>query len=391
MNGRKATGISADWHCTRRPRPMSYDVMPDIAVVGGGPAGLSAALAAGESGARVLLIDRQDRLGGQLIKQTHKFFGSKKEYAGTRGIEIAVKLAEKLRSLPNVEVWLSCTALGYYPDGALLVEKPDGVFVVKAKRYVFCTGASERFVLFPNNDLPGIYGAGAVQTLMNVEGVLPGKKVVMLGAGNIGLIVSYQLLQAGAEVLAVVEAMPTIGGYAVHASKIRRLGVPILTRHTVVRARGREHLEAVTIGELDDGMSVIPGTERDIEADVLCVAVGLSPLAELLWQAGCEMRYIPELGGHVPLLGEDMQTTVPGIYAAGDLASIEEASSAMAEGRLAGAEAARSLGFVKAYEANAYGAREALASLRAGPKSEKIRVGLEKLRALNAAKRQTVA
>ena len=163
---------------------------------------------------------------------------------------------------------------------------------------VVATGASERMLLFPGNDLPGVYGAGAVQTLMNVHGVKPGNSVLMIGSGNIGLIVSYQLMQAGVSVAAVVEAMPSIGGYAVHASKIRRLGVPILTRHTVKEAYGREEVEGAVIWELDDRWNGIPGTERDLAVDVVCLATGLTPRRTVL--AGrCRNGLYPELGGYV--------------------------------------------------------------------------------------------
>lgn len=357
---------------------------PDVMVIGGGPAGLSAALAAAEYGARVLIADRNDRLGGQLIKQTHKFFGSKRQYAGTRGIEIAEILAQKVCSLPQVEVMLEAEVLGYYSDGVVTVDQRDTWIKVKPKALVVATGASEKFLAFPNNDLPGIYGAGAVQTLMNVYGVMPGRRVLMVGAGNIGLIVSYQLRQAGVEVAAIIEAMPEIGGYAVHASKVRRLGIPILCSHGVKEAHGREVLERVTVWKLDENWQGIPGTEMDFEVDVLCLAVGLSPSTELLWQAGCRMAYVAELGGHVPWFDEDQQTSVKGIFVAGDAGGVEEASSAIITGRLAGLSAARYVGCagnLAALEAEMEQVREELARLRAGPTGEKIRRGLAKLRA----------
>ncbi|HHV79005.1 MAG TPA: FAD-dependent oxidoreductase [Firmicutes bacterium] len=352
----------------------------DVLVIGGGPAGLNAAMAAVDCGAEVTLVDSADRLGGQLVKQTHKFFGSKREHAGTRGIEIAATLAEKVGSHPRIRTMLRSEALGYYPDGVVALEQDEKWIKIKPKRLVVATGASEKFLAFPNNDLPGIYGAGAVQTLMNVYGVVPGKRVVMVGAGNIGLIVSYQLRQAGVEVAAVVEAMPQIGGYAVHASKIRRLGIPILVSHSVKEAIGREQLEKVVVWKLDQNWQGIPGTEIEFEADVLCLAVGLSPTVDLLWQAGCRMAYVPELGGHVPWYDENQRTSVETIYVAGDAAGVEEASSAMLTGRIAGLSAAMSLGLGGDGAAQLEVARKELAALRAGPAGEKIRAGLAKLR-----------
>lgn len=359
---------------------MSEVKQTEILVIGGGPAGLCAAAAAAELGAQVLILERDSKLGGQLVKQTHKFFGSKKQYAGDRGIHIGEFLLEQVETNPKVEVWSDATCLGIYEDGVVTAEKDDQHIKIKPERIIVATGAAEKALMFPNNDLPGIYGAGAVQTLMNVAGVVPGKRVLMVGAGNIGLIVSYQLLQAGVEVAGVVEAAPHIGGYLVHASKIRRAGVPILTSHTVKEAYGDGTLEGVIICQLDDKWQPIPGTEQDIKCDVMCLAVGLSPLTELCWQAECEMKYIPELSGHVPVRTEYLETTRPGLYVAGDVGGVEEASSAMVEGRLSGISAALSLGYGKdaAPELQAEALKE-LDELRSGPAGEKVMKGILKL------------
>lgn len=355
---------------------MMYKI--DLVVIGSGPAGLMAANTAAEAGAEVLLLERDGHLGGQLVKQTHKFFGSEKQHASVRGIDISTMLGDRLDSFGDrATVWKNATAIGFYEDGVITVDH-DGVYKkVKPKRVVVATGASEKFLSFPNNDLPGIYGAGAVQTMMNVYGIRPGHRVLMIGAGNIGLIVSYQLMQAGVSVAAIVEGLPQIGGYAVHAGKVRRAGVPILTSHTILRADGQESVERATIARIDRTWNAIPGTERTIECDVICISVGLTPLAELLWQAGCEMRYIPALGGSVPLRNDCLETTVKGVYVAGDVTGIEEASAAMVEGHLAGLEAAASLGFKSdSYDAERKDCMEQLTALRSGPTAEKIRTGL---------------
>ncbi|MGE5587156.1 MAG: NAD(P)/FAD-dependent oxidoreductase [Clostridia bacterium] len=352
----------------------------EICVIGAGPAGLCAAIAARRMGAQVTCVDSGDRPGGQLVKQTHKFFGSRGQFAGKRGIDIARILAAQVENDPRVHLMLESTVIGFYDDGAIGIEHEDRLTFIKPGRVVCATGASERMLAFAGNDLPGVYGAGAVQTLMNVYGVRPGKAVLMVGAGNIGLIVSYQLLQAGVEVVAVVEAMPQVGGYDVHARKIRRAGVPILTSHTVKAVHGTRVVEAATVWALGNGFQPIPGTERRFQVDTVCLAVGLTPLADLLWQAGCKMAYIPELGGHVALRDEDYETSRAGIYVAGDLAGIEEASSAMIEGTIAGLAAARSLGYsAPDVEERLATARAELAALRAGPKGEKVRQGIDRL------------
>ncbi len=355
----------------------------DVIVIGAGPAGLMAALRAGEAGAGVLLIDREPFTGGQLVKQTHRFFGSKHQYAGTRGFDIAVRITEKIECLKNVKILLEATALGYYEDGVLTVLHEGRMLKFKGKAIVVATGAHERFLPFENNDLPGVYGAGAVQTLMNVYGVLPAKRILMVGAGNIGLIVSYQLVQAGVEVAAIIEAAPRIGGYLVHASKVRRLGVPIMTGYTIKRALGKECVRGAIICKIDENWNPVEGTEIKIEVDAVCLAVGLSSLCELLWQAEVPMVYIPELGGHVPLRNEDMETPVERIYVAGDAAGIEEATSAMLEGELAGINAVSKLGYSVEDYANKRGKiLSDLKNLRSGPVGEKIRAGLARLRTL---------
>ncbi len=362
-------------------------MMPvELLVIGGGPAGLCAAIQAAEMGSRVMIVDRNNALGGQLVKQTHMFFGSEKQYASKRGFDIAKLLLDKIANLSNIEVLEATTVLGVYEDGVVTLEKNGSYLKVKPKAMVVATGASEKALAFPNNDLPGIYGAGAVQTLMNEYGVKPGNSVLMVGAGNIGLIVSYQLMQAGVKVEAIVEGGPQIGGYLVHASKVRRMGVPIYTQHTVKAAYGKEVLEGVTLCRLDDQWQQIPGTEFDVKADVVCISVGLTPLSELLWQAGCQMKYVNSLGGFVPYRDDNLQTSVKGIFVAGDVSGVEEASSAMVEGYLAGLSAASYLGY-KIYNMNELKSDLLLQldSLRHGPVGDRIRKGIAELRIINEA------
>jgi sarcosine oxidase subunit alpha len=320
-----------------------------------------------------------------LFKQTHKFFGSKKQYAGDRGNAIGEFLLNEVRNEAKVEVMADTTVIGYYDDDLVLAERDDEIIKIKARSVIVATGAAEDFLSFPGNDLPGVYGAGAVQTLMNVAGVIPGKRVLMVGASNIGLIVSYQLAQAGVDVAAVIRRSPTIGGYLVHASKIRRISIPIRTRHTIKEAYGDGRVEGAIIYSVDENKKAIPGSEEDVKCDTICLAVGLSPLAELCWQAGCKMAYIGDLSGDVPVVDQYLGTTNPRVYVAGDVAGVEEASSAMVEGRLAGYSAALSLGYddgnVRRLQQEAMAE---LKELRAGPTAEGIRRGVERMAELGA-------
>jgi len=353
----------------------------ELIIIGGGPSGLCAAKTALDAGIEVLLIERSPDLGGQLVKQTHKFFGSKSQYAKTRGYDIAKILIDDLKHYKNLEIRLDTNVLGLYPDYVVTTYDHNKYHKYQAKAVIVATGASEKFLAFENNDLPGIYGAGAVQTLMNNYGVLPGKDIIMVGSGNIGLIVSYQLLQAGVRVHAILEAAPTIGGYKVHASKIRRLGIPILTQTTVKRAIGETSLEAVELVRLDDKWNPISGTETTMKVDALCISVGLSPMHQLLSMVNAETKYVPELGGIVPVIDYQHQTSIQGIFSCGDSVGIEEASSAMMEGYLTGLYVAKYLNKIHPHESEVKALYEKqLSMLRDGPFGVKTKIGLEKLR-----------
>ncbi len=311
-------------------------IYTDVLIIGGGPAGLTAAKMTCEAGLSTLLIDRSHILGGQLTKQTHKFFGSKEQYAKQRGFDIATILQENLQNFPNLTFMLESTVVGLYEDKVVTVLQRNEYKKISAKVIILATGASEKFLAFENNDLPQIMGAGALQTIVNQYQVIPGKNMVMIGSGNIGLIVSYQMMQAGIEVKAIVEANDCIGGYKVHASKLKRLGVDIKTRTTIKRAIGTEKLEAVELIQVDSNFKEIPGSSEIIETECLCVSVGLSPQHQLASMINAKTAYIPQLGGFVPLLNDQYMTSVEGVFACGDMVGIEEASSAMMEGYLTG-------------------------------------------------------
>ncbi len=356
-------------------------IKTEIAVIGGGPAGLCAAIEGTKAGAKVLVIDENSKPGGQLFKQIHKFFGSREHQAGVRGFQIGEKLLEQSREL-EIEVWLNSEVCGLDSDKNLWVvrDKKESIKVI-AERVIIATGAVENSIYFPGWDLPGVMGAGAAQTMININRVLPGKKVLMVGSGNVGVIVSYQLLQAGAEVVAVVDAAPKLGGYGVHTAKVCRAGVPFYTSHTILKAWGSECVEGAVIVRLDNSWNPVTGSEKFLDVDTICIATGLTPLSELAWMAGCKFEFIPELGGHVPLHDRFMETTVSGIYVAGDISGIEEASTAMDEGRIAGVNAAASLGYIDDDKRKKMTEKlwKRLNSLRCGPFGEKRKSSKDRL------------
>lgn len=315
----------------------------DMIVIGGGPAGLSAAIEAAKYGVKPIVFDENERPGGQLFKQIHKFFGSKEHKAKVRGFRIGEELLAEAERY-GVIVVLNATVIGLYPEKEITVKINNEVKHYKGDAVLVATGAAENMVHFKGWTLPGVIGAGAAQTMMNLHHIKPGNRILMLGSGNVGLVVSFQLLQAGCEVVALADAAPRVGGYGVHAAKVARCGVPFYLSHTIIEAEGTEYVTGVLIGQVGPDWKVIPGTEKHFDVDTICLAVGLSPMSQLLKQAGCEMA--DTKGGFVPVCAEDGATSVPGIYAAGDVSGIEEASSAMIEGRMSGATIAEYLGYV---------------------------------------------
>ena len=296
----------------------------EVLIIGGGPAGLSAAVELGKRGIQTLLVDDKDRLGGKLVLQTHKFFGSVADsHAGTRGFEIGHILEEELKQHHSVKVWLNTTAVGVFSDKIVGVVRGRSYCLVRPQKLLVATGAREKMLTFPGNTLPGVYGAGAFQTLVNRDLVRSSKRVLIVGGGNVGLIAGYHAIQAGIEVVALIEALPEVGGYKVHADKLKRMGVPIFTRHTVVAAHGKERVEAVTIAGLDDDWKVIEGSEKTYAVDTVLIAVGLAEVNEFYLKAR--------------QFGMDA-------WCAGDAQEIAEASAAMFTGKVAGFKIAKALG-----------------------------------------------
>jgi len=254
----------------------------EVLVIGGGPAGINAAIELGRIGVDVLLVDDKKELGGKLTLQTHTFFGSREDcYAGVRGIKIAEILEEELEKYPSVKVMLETSAVGAFYDKKVGLVRGDDYYLVKPKVALVACGAREKSLAFEGCDLPGVYGAGAFQTLLNRDLVKPTEKLFIVGGGNVGLIAGYHAIQAGIKVVGLVEAMPKCGGYKVHLDKLKRLGVPVMTSHTVVKAHGTEQLEGISIARLDKDFKPIAGTEKYYEVDTLLIAVGLTPVNEL--------------------------------------------------------------------------------------------------------------
>lgn len=342
----------------------------ELIVIGAGPAGLSAAIEAAKRGMKVIVYDENSRPGGQLFKQIHKFFGSKEHKAKIRGFKIGEQLLKEAEEA-GVKVVLNAVVMGIFDNKEITVMFEEHIEHVKGDNIVVATGASENMITFEGWTLPGVIGAGAAQTMANLHGVLPGEKVLMVGSGNVGLVVSYQLEQAGCEVVAVIDAAKRVGGYGVHASKVARTGVPFYMSHTVIKAEGEDRVTGVVIGEVDDNWAIVEGSQKHFEVDTICLAVGLSPMSQLTRMAGCVMKDTPM--GLVPECDEYCETSIKGIFAAGDVAGIEEASSAMIGGRIAGIGVCKRAGYItqEQYNKSYEQMTASLAQLREGMFSHK--------------------
>ncbi|HPR34092.1 MAG TPA: FAD-dependent oxidoreductase [Anaerolineaceae bacterium] len=311
------------WENLETPPTPKYDT--EVLIIGGGPAGLSAAIELGQAGMRAILIDDKAHLGGKLVLQTHRFFGSSEAvYAGTRGIDIAKKLESALRQHASVEIWENSTAVAVFEDKSIGVYKDGKDYVlVHPKMLLMTTGAREKSLAFPGNTLPGVYGAGAFQTLVNRDLVRPCENLFIIGGGNVGLIAGYHAIQAGINVCGLVEAAPECGGYKVHKDKLVRSGVLVFTSHTIVEALGKDYVEKVVIAQVDQNFKPIPGTERQYDCDTVLIAVGLDPVNEFTGQA--ERVGLP-------------------VFSAGDAQEIAEASAAIFSGKISGRKIAGFLG-----------------------------------------------
>jgi sarcosine oxidase subunit alpha len=337
--------LPADDRAPLLREPPVRDV--EVLIIGGGPAGLSAAIELGKLGVDTLVADDKQSLGGKLLLQTHKFFGSVEDsHAGTRGFEIARILEQEVRKRDSVEVWLNTTAVGVFSDRMVGVVKGRTYRKVRPRKLLVAAGAREKMLSFPGNTLPGVYGAGAFQTLVNRDLVKSSERVLIVGGGNVGLIAGYHAIQAGIQVAALVEALPHVGGYKVHEDKLKRLGVPIYTSHTVVSASGGERVESVTIGKLDEHWKVIPGTHRTFHVDTILIAVGLAEVNEFFHKA-------KEWGMDV--------------YSAGDAREIAEASAAMFTGKIEGLKMAKALGLYEGEIPAAWAEKEAVLKSKPGP------------------------
>jgi NADPH-dependent 2,4-dienoyl-CoA reductase/sulfur reductase-like enzyme len=318
----------------------------DVAVIGSGPAGLVAAIEASRSGAKdVLLLEREEELGGILKQCIHNGFGLeqfKKDYTGP---EYAERLIEDL-GRTGVRCFLNTMVTGVLPDRTITaVNSENGVFQIEAKSIVLAMGCRERArgsIGIPGTRPAGVLTAGTAQRLVNIEGYLPGKEVVILGSGDIGLIMARRLTLEGAQVKGVYEIMNYPGGLKRNIVQcLNDFDIPLYLSHTVTEIRGRERVEGVVVSKVDEKMQPIGGSEKFIQCDTLLLSVGLIPENELSKGAGVELSRTT----NGPVTAETMETSVPGIFSCGNVSTVFDlvdyvAQTGMSAGRNAAGFAA---------------------------------------------------
>lgn len=345
----------------RPPQSREVELRPDVLVIGGGPAGMSAALAAAKSGAKTLLVDERASLGGQYFKPlaaSHRFMGDMprdRQYAAGRALARAVE-ATGVEIMRGAEVWGA-----FAPDEITLLSSGTD-YVVRPRRLVLATGAYERGVPVPGWTLPGYMTTGAAQTLLRAYQVAPGRRILVAGNGPLNLQVAAELLRAGVEVVSLVEAArsPATRPGALlttllqapdlfhdglgYGARLVLAGVPRFHRHAVLKAEGEGRVERVTIGRIDDSGRPIPGTERSFAVDAVLVGHGFQPSAEIARMLGCRHRFDSKHGMLITERDGDGRTTLREVFVAGDGGGLGGARVAIAQGFLAGAAAAADLG-----------------------------------------------
>lgn len=314
----------------------------DVLIIGAGPAGLAAAIRAKEEGvSNVTIIERDKVLGGLLHQCIHNGFGLWYFGQDMAGPEYAKKFIDRVKEM-GINILLDSMVLNISPDKKVTFCNQNGVQTLNPKAIVLAMGCRERTresIMVSGNRPAGVFTAGTAQRFVNVEGYIPGKEVVILGSGDIGMIMARRLTLEGLNVKAVVEVLPYVGGLIRNEVQcLHDFDIDILLKHTVSWIHGKERVEGVTISEIDNNMMPIAGTEKDVDCDTLILSVGLIPENELSTMAG--VRLDPITNG--PIVDEYRMTNISGIFAGGNVVQVHDLVDNVSwESEIAGFNAAR--------------------------------------------------